>query len=95
MKLLIVSSIYPDAIEKLRKEHDVVCAFNAKDDVLKSLVHDREVLIFRSGVSVTAEIMANAPALKLLVRAGAYRLNLDYPCRNQPVQAISKQAHWP
>lgn len=83
MKLLIVSSIYPDAIEKLRKDHDVVCAFNAKDDALKSLVHDREVLIFRSGVSVTAEIMANAPDLQLLVRAGSGTDNLDLAYMHQ------------
>jgi len=83
LKLLIVSSIYPDAIEKLRKEHDVVCAFNAKDEALKALIHDREVLIFRSGVSITADIMASAPNLQLLVRAGSGTDNLDLDYMNQ------------
>ena len=77
MKVLIASSIYPDAIEKLREQHDVVCAFNAKDDVLKSVIQDREVLIFRSGVQITADVMAGAPNLKLLLRAGSGVDNID------------------
>jgi D-3-phosphoglycerate dehydrogenase len=77
MKILIASSIYPQAIEKLREEHDVICAFNATEEVLQSLIADREVLVFRSGVSITADVMACAPALKLLVRAGSGIDNLD------------------
>ena len=77
MKILIASSIYPAAIDKLREDHDVVCAFNAKEDVLKSVIQDREVLIFRSGVQITAEVMACAPDLKLLLRAGSGVDNID------------------
>ena len=77
VKLILASSIYPDAVEKLQQEHDVVCAFNAKDDVLKSLIQDREVLIFRSGVNISAEVMGSAPDLKLLIRAGNGMDNLD------------------
>lgn len=77
MKILIASSIYPEAIDKLREEHDVVCAFSAKEDVLKSVIQDREVLIFRSGVQITAEVMACAPELKLLLRAGSGVDNID------------------
>ncbi len=77
MKILIASSIYPDAIEKLREQHDVVCAFNAKETALRALITDREVLIFRSGVSITADIMECAPNLKLLIRAGSGLDNID------------------
>lgn len=77
MKILIASSIHAGALEKLRAQHDVICAFNAKQDELKSLIVDREVLIFRSGVQITAGVMECAPHLKLLLRAGSGIDNLD------------------
>lgn len=77
MKILIASSIDPQAIAKLKELHDVVCAFNAKDEDLKSLIADREVLIFRSGVQITAEVMENARELKLILRAGSGIDNID------------------
>lgn len=83
MKILIASSIYPDAIDKLREDHDVICAFNAKDDVLKEVIVDREVVILRSGVQITAEVMACAPDLKLLLRAGSGFDNIDVDYVNE------------
>jgi D-3-phosphoglycerate dehydrogenase len=77
MRILIASSISANAIEKLRQRHDVVCAFNAKEAALESLIRDREVLIFRSGVRITADVMDSAPELKLLVRAGSGTDNVD------------------
>ena len=77
MKILIASSIYPEAIKKLGEHHEVICAFNAAETELKSRIKDCDVLVFRSGVSITAEVMAAAPDLKLLVRAGAGLDNLD------------------
>jgi D-3-phosphoglycerate dehydrogenase len=77
MKILVASSVYPDTIAKLREQHDVITAFNANDAELRSLIQDRDALIFRSGVNITAEVMATAPDLKLLVRAGSGLDNLD------------------
>jgi D-3-phosphoglycerate dehydrogenase / 2-oxoglutarate reductase len=77
MKILIVSSIDQTALETLRAHHDVICAFNADAATLASHIQDREVLIFRSGVSITADVMAKAPALKLLIRAGSGIDNVD------------------
>jgi len=77
MKILIASSIHKDAIQKLEQEHDVICAFNARDDELKAVIPDREVLIFRSGVQITADIMSRAPDLKLILRAGSGVDNID------------------
>ncbi|MDX1412861.1 MAG: hydroxyacid dehydrogenase [Candidatus Promineifilaceae bacterium] len=83
MKVLIASSIYPEAIETLREEHDVVCAFSAKEDVLKEVIVDREVIILRSGVQITADVMACAPDLKLLLRAGSGFDNIDVDYVNE------------
>jgi len=77
MKILIASSIYPETIKKLGEHYEVICAFNAAETELKSLIKDCEALVFRSGVSITAEVMAAAPNLKLLIRAGSGIDNLD------------------
>lgn len=55
----------------------MVCAVGASEDELKNLISDREILIFRSGVSITAEVMACAPRLQLLIRAGSGLDNVD------------------
>ncbi len=77
MRILIASPIFPATIEELQEEHDVVCAFSAKREELKDLIRDRQILTFRSGVSITADVMACSPDLKLLIRAGSGIDNLD------------------
>jgi phosphoglycerate dehydrogenase-like enzyme len=77
MRILIASAIDPKAIEKLRERHHVICAFNASENKLKALIHDRDVLICRSGVTISAEVMAKAPELKLIIRAGSGTDNID------------------
>jgi D-3-phosphoglycerate dehydrogenase len=77
MKILIASPIYSETIRDLEESHDVICAFNAPVDELKRLIPDREILIFRSGVDINAEVMACAPGLRLLIRAGSGLDNLD------------------
>lgn len=77
MKILIASSISPEAIDTLRAEHDVVCAFGAPEATLRLLIADREALIFRSGVRITAAVLENAPHLQLIVRAGSGYENID------------------
>jgi phosphoglycerate dehydrogenase-like enzyme len=77
VKLLIASPIYEKAIDRLREKHDVVCAFNASEEVLKQHIPDREVLIFRSGVNISAEVLKCGPEMQLLIRAGSGLDNLD------------------
>jgi len=77
MKILIASHLQQSAIHRLQQHHDVICAFDQPPADLFSLVHDREVLVFRSGVEVGRVLMDCAPDLKLLVRAGCGLDNLD------------------
>lgn len=79
MNILIASSISKDAIDKLNEKHDVICAFNAPEEKLISLIHDRDVLIFRSGVKISESVMKAGPNLKYLIRAGSGLDNLDVP----------------
>lgn len=77
MNIVVASAICPEALARLQCDHVVTCAwkFNAKD--LHTCVSDCEVLVFRSGVEVSAELMSRAPQLQLLVRAGSGLDNLD------------------
>ena len=78
MNILIASSISKHAIEKLNENHDVICAFNAPEDKLISLVKDRDVIIFRSGVQISEQVMSASLNLKYLIRAGSGLDNLDF-----------------
>ncbi len=79
MNILIASSIDEEAIAKLRENHQVVCAFrDVTEEKLRTLIRDCQVLVFRSGVKISAELMECAPDLKLLVRAGSGLDNLDF-----------------
>ena len=77
LKILIVSIIDPNAIRKLQEQHDVICNFGPTTEMIKNLIVDREILIFRSGVKITAEVLESAPNLKLIIRAGSGIDNLD------------------
>lgn len=77
MNILIASSIDPETIDKLKNEHQLICAFNETFERLQSVIQDRELIIFRSGVSITADLMECAPNLKWLIRAGSGLDNLD------------------
>ncbi len=77
MRILVASPIDPGALEVLRSRHDVVAAFGAPEDELRTLAVDREAIVFRSGVSISSEVLAAATGLRLLVRAGSGLDNLD------------------
>ena len=77
MRILVASPIDPDALRELSSRHDVVTAFGAPEDELRRLAVDREAIVFRSGVSMSSEVLAAATGLRLLVRAGSGLDNLD------------------
>ena len=77
MKILVASQLEQSAIHQLQRHHDVICTFDHPTADLFSLVHDREVLVFRSGVEIARALVECAPDLKLLVRAGCGLDNLD------------------
>ena len=76
-KILILSRIDDAAIAQLDANFDVVCAFDATQDTLAERVRECEILIFRSGIQITAEILQSAPNLALAVRAGSGTDNID------------------
>jgi D-3-phosphoglycerate dehydrogenase / 2-oxoglutarate reductase len=84
MRILILSKIDPSVAEQLVELHNVVNATGATPEALREVVVDREVIIFRSGVDVSAGLMSHAPELKLIIRAGSGfdNIDLDYVARN-------------
>jgi D-3-phosphoglycerate dehydrogenase / 2-oxoglutarate reductase len=77
VRILVASPIDPNALTRLQADHDVAVAFGAPEDELRRLAVDREAIVFRSGVSISSEVLAAATDLRLLVRAGSGLDNLD------------------
>lgn len=85
MKLLIASSVDPDALEVLSREHQIVDARGCSPQRLGDLIEDCEAVVFRSGVQFTADVLRRAPRLRLLIRAGSGcdNVDLDYVRKHQ------------
>jgi len=79
VKILVASRIDPGAEARLRASHDVRCAYGAAEAELCRAIADRDVLVFRSGVKITATVLEAAPQLRLIVRGGSGLDNIDLP----------------
>ncbi|MDX1645749.1 MAG: NAD(P)-dependent oxidoreductase [Longimicrobiales bacterium] len=77
MRILVASQISPVALEELAKHHEIVEAVNQPEDVLEERIAGCHALLFRSGVQITADVMAASPDLQLVVRAGSGIDNID------------------
>ena len=79
MRVLIVGSLPDVSLESLRQAgHEGICC-NLRGSELQALLKamDAQVLVVRS-TQVTAAMMASAPSLELVVRAGAGTDNIDF-----------------
>ncbi len=72
-----MSSIDQQAIETLGSKHDVVVELDDIENLAEEVMAKQEVLVFRSGVEISAEIMDMAPDLGLVIRAGSGFDNID------------------
>jgi phosphoglycerate dehydrogenase-like enzyme len=89
MKILFASSIDADAIETLAGDHEVVRAFGASESVLIDAIGGCDVLVFRSGVDISAAVLDAADSLSLIVRAGSGYDNIDLePVRRRGIRFI-------
>jgi len=76
VRIAVASPIDGVALARLREHHDVLCTYEDPRP-LPEAIADREALVFRSGVAVTADLLDAATDLRLLVRAGSGLDNLD------------------
>lgn len=77
MKVLVASPIDPGALHHLAQAHDVREVVNPPRAQLQEAIGDREVVVLRSGVQLTGEVLSAASALRLVVRAGSGLDNID------------------
>lgn len=77
MKILLASPINPDTVSTLDATYDLRQAINAKPPVLAEAIADREVVVLRSGVQLSSDVLSSAPGLRLVLRAGAGLDNID------------------
>jgi phosphoglycerate dehydrogenase-like enzyme len=89
MKILFASSIDPETIETLAVDHEVVRAFGASESALIEAIAGCDVLVFRSGVDISAAVLSAAESLSLIVRAGSGYDNIDLePVRRRGIRFI-------
>ena len=72
MKILVADKISPKGVAYLRQQpgFEVVEAYGSSPEKVKELVKDVHAIAVRSETKITAEIMAAAPLLKVVGRAG-------------------------
>jgi phosphoglycerate dehydrogenase-like enzyme len=76
VNVVFASPIDRAAIDHLSKENDVSIAYADGADAA-SMIAACEVLVFRSGVDITASLLDRAPRLGLIIRAGSGLDNID------------------
>ena len=77
MRLLIACSVDPDVLARLSGDHDVTCVLQVSEGELAEAIRDKDVLIFRSGVTISRRVLAAGSELKLIIRAGSGLDNID------------------
>ncbi len=83
MKILLASPIDPAAVVALERDFDLRSAIKAEPAALREAVADREVVVVRSGVQLSADVLSAAPNLRLVLRAGSGLDNIDLDCARQ------------
>lgn len=78
-RVLVLDPVHPDALAELRRDFDVVVRLKPEQAELPSLVaeSDPDVIVVRSGVRITAEVIRSAPRLRVIGRAGSGTDNID------------------
>jgi phosphoglycerate dehydrogenase-like enzyme len=77
MRVLIASSIAPQAMDDLAREHELVLAVGASEHELAEAIAGSHALVFRSGVDISAGVLDRADSLRLVIRAGSGYDNID------------------
>lgn len=77
MNILLASSIDRQAVQHLHDRYQVRELAGGGESELRRLAADSEVVVLRSGVLLSSDVMAEAPNLRLIVRAGSGLDNID------------------
>jgi phosphoglycerate dehydrogenase-like enzyme len=77
VKVLLASPIDPGAVAVLEQRYDVTRTHTPAAAELTKAISDRDTVVLRSGVTITAEMMDSADDLRLILRAGSGVDNID------------------
>lgn len=85
MKVLVADKIAVQGVEYLRQQpgFTVVEAYDSPAETLQRMVADVDAIIVRSATTITADIIAAAPRLKAIGRAGVGVDNIDVEAATQ------------
>lgn len=85
MKVLVADKIAQAGLDHLRQQpgFEVLEATGRTPEQLRELVHDVDAIVVRSASTISAEIMAAAPRLKVVGRAGVGVDNVDVEAATQ------------
>jgi D-3-phosphoglycerate dehydrogenase len=87
-QVLIVDPIHESATEELSRLFDVSIKLQPSEDELVGLISNVDAIIMRSGVQLTAPIIAGAKNLKVIARAGMGVDNIDIELARQKGIAV-------
>jgi phosphoglycerate dehydrogenase-like enzyme len=71
MRILVACALDPLALDQLSRDHEVECTTQPCAGELARRLRGQDVLVLRSGVSISRAILDAAPELRLIVRAGS------------------------
>lgn len=79
MKILVTDSLAPEGLEVFKKAggFEVAVKLGLKPEELKTICHDYDGWVIRSGTKITAELIEAAANLKVIGRAGVGYENID------------------
>lgn len=78
MKALVTDPIADAGLDQLRETgFEVETAYDAEGEELRTAIHDASALVVRSGTEVTEDLLAAAPELVIVGRAGIGVDNID------------------
>ncbi|MGB1254170.1 MAG: NAD(P)-dependent oxidoreductase [Candidatus Promineifilaceae bacterium] len=78
MNVLILTHLDVDTIMKLQKQHDVSIVVGANNDNLSAYFSKCEILIYRGRICLSAELLAQAPNLKRILRLRPPQNDVDF-----------------
>lgn len=76
-KILIVDPVHPYVITELEKRFTVIYKLQPSPEEFKELIKDADVVVLRSGVKLTKEVIEAGKNLKIIARAGVGIDNID------------------
>ncbi|MDR2587834.1 MAG: hydroxyacid dehydrogenase [Spirochaetales bacterium] len=82
-RLVLSQNIHPEGRKLIDGKFDIVIPENSSQEELTAAAQDAEAIILRTTSSVTREVIAAAPRLKIISRTGAGVDNVDIEAANE------------